>query len=82
MIEEVFMVTLADTKVYKNFQTAIPKEIRKKFDVDKDTIISWDVENNKPTIEFRKKYNFKDLRGIAKLGYPVDSVELKKELYK
>ena len=40
MIEEVFMVTLADTKVYKNFQTAIPKEIRKKFDVDKDTIIS------------------------------------------
>ena len=62
MIEVVFMVTLADTKVYKNFQTAIPKEIRKKFDVDKDTIISWDVENNKPTIEFRKKYNFGAVR--------------------
>ena len=37
--EVFFMLLLAETKIYKNFQTAIPKEIRKRFDIDKNTLL-------------------------------------------
>ena len=69
-IDVVFTVTLDNAN-----------EIRKKHDIDKDVIVCGDVEKDKPTIEFRKKHNFKDLKGIVKLDYPVNSVELKKGLY-
>ena len=71
------------TKIYGNYQTAIPSEIRKKLNITKDYVIEWSIdENGKPEIEFRKRVKLEDIRGSVKLGYKTDSVELKKELYK
>lgn len=74
---------VGNTKVYKNFQTSIPKEVRETFGVDKDTIVEWGIdENGKPEVNFRKKVNVDDIIGLIKTDEPTNSVELKKELYK
>ena len=71
------------TKIYENYQTAIPSEIRKKLNIDKTYLVEWSInEKGDPEIRFRKKRNWKDIKGIVKLDYKTDSVELKKELYK
>lgn len=71
------------TKIYENNQTAIPSEIRKKFNIGKNDLVEWSInEKGEPEIKFRKKTSFKDIRGKGKLDYKTNSVDLKKELYK
>ena len=71
------------TKIYKNFQTSIPKEVRETFGVNKDTIVEWGIdENGKPEVNFRKKVTVDDIIGLIHTDEPTDSVELKKEIYR
>ena len=71
------------TKIYENYQTAIPSEIRKKLNIDKTYLVEWSInEKGEPEIRFRKKRNWEDIEGIVKLDHRTNSVELKKELYK
>lgn len=77
------MIAIATSKLYKNKQTSIPSEIRKRFNVDDDTIIEWGIsDDGKPEINFRKKRNMKNMIGAIKLGYETNAVELERELYK
>jgi len=77
------MEVFGNTKVYKNYQTAIPKEMRERFHVDHDTVIEWGADdNNQPHIEFRKKVKLNDIIGIVKDNDSRNSVELKRSLYK
>ena len=70
------------TKIYKNYQTSIPKEIRKQFNITRDTIVEWGItENGEPTINFRKKVTVDDIISIVKTDKDTNSVELKKEMY-
>lgn len=72
----------ADTKIYKNNQTAIPSKIRKECNIGPDDIIEWILDDDgKVTLNFRKKVSFKEMRGSIDLGYKTNSVELEKELY-
>ncbi len=58
---------LVTTKMYKNNQTPIPKEIRNKFNIDENTIIEWGIdESGNPQINFRKKVTLKDVAGMIK----------------
>ncbi|MBE6492692.1 MAG: AbrB/MazE/SpoVT family DNA-binding domain-containing protein [Methanobrevibacter sp.] len=58
---------LANTKIYKNYQTSIPKEIREKFNITKDTVVEWGVnENNEIVLKTRKKVTFDDVVGMIK----------------
>jgi len=76
------MEILANTKIYKNYQTAIPKEMRERFNVDHDTVIEWGVDDEgHPQIEFRKKIKVDDIIGIIEDDDPRNSVELKRGLY-
>lgn len=78
----IYMRILASTKLYKNFQTAIPKEFRQHFDIDEDTIIEWGIdENGNPQVNFRKKVTLDDVIGIIEDGEKVSSVELKRRVY-
>ena len=80
---EVKKMIIGHTKIYKNFQTSIPKEVRETFGVNKDTIVEWGIdENGEPKVNFRKKVNVEDIIGLIKTDEPTNSVELKKELYK
>ena len=73
---------LAHTKIYKNFQTSIPKEVRETFGVNKDTVVEWGIdEQGNPKVNFRRKVSVDDIIGLIKTE-PTNSVELKKELYK
>lgn len=74
---------LCSTKIYKNFQTSIPKEVREIFGVDEETIVEWGIDKNgKPEVNFRKKIKVDDIIGLIKTEKPTNSVELKKEIYK
>ena len=73
---------LATSKVQINYQTTIPKEIRKNFQVDNNTVIEWSInEKGKPELNFRRKRKLKELKGLITLDHKTDSVQLKKELY-
>ena len=77
------MGILATSKIYGNYQTSIPKEFRKMFNVDKDSVLEWGVnDKGEPTISFRKKRNSKELVGAFHLEEETDSVDLKRSLYK
>ena len=76
------MLILATSKIQSNYQTTIPKEIRKNYDIDNDTVVEWAInENGNPEINFRKKRNFKDLVGAFKSDEKTNDVELKRSLY-
>lgn len=76
------MLILATSKIQSNYQTTIPKEIRKNYDIDNDTVVEWAInENGNPEINFRKKRNFKDLVGAFKSDERTNAVELKRSLY-
>ena len=67
----------ADTKIYKNNQTAIPSKIRKECNIGPDDIIEWVLDDDGKVT----KVSFKEMRGSIDLGYKTNSVELEKELY-
>ena len=74
---------IANTKIYKNFQTSIPKEVREAFDINENTIVEWGItDDGQPEIKFRNKVNLNDIIGIVKTEEVTNSVELKKEVYR
>lgn len=76
------MLILATSKIQSNYQTTIPKEIRKNYNIDNDTVVEWAInENGNPEINFRKKRNFKDLVGAFKTDKKTNAVELKRSIY-
>ena len=71
---------VASTKLYKNFQVAIPKEIRKEYDFDIDnTMIDWSInKDNEIVLTPRKKFTTKDILGIVK---DKEKWDIDKEVY-
>ena len=58
---------LANSNIYKNYQTVIPKNVRKEFNVTEDTIVEWiKNEEGELNIKFRKKVTLKDVDGMIK----------------
>ncbi len=73
---------IANTKIYKNFQTSIPKEVREAFDINEDTIVEWGItDEGLPEVNFRNKVTLNDIIGIVKTEEVTNSVELKKEVH-
>ena len=74
---------VANTKIYKNFQTSIPKEMREAFDINDETIVEWGItDDGQPEVNFRNKVNIDDIISIVKTKEVTNSVELKKEVHK
>ena len=66
------------TSIYDKFQTVIPVEIRKEFDLDKSYKIEWKItENGKVELEFIKELSIDDMVGRYSTKAPTDSVNLK-----
>lgn len=58
---------LANSNIYKNYQTVIPKNVRKEFNVTENTVVEWiENENGELNIKFRKKVTLKDVVGMIK----------------
>ena len=60
------MLILATSKIQSNYQTTIPKEIRKNYDIDNDTVV---------------ERSFKNLDGAFKSDERTNAIELKRSLY-
>ena len=70
------------TKIYKNHQTLIPKKIREEYNITEESILTWEKLNDEEIkIKVRRKRNINELRGMVKLPYKTNSVELKRSMY-
>lgn len=68
------------TSIYDKFQTVIPVEIRKQFDLDKSYKIEWKINDDGIVeLEFFKELNLDDMVGKYKSNEDIDSVKLKHE---
>jgi len=70
---------ICETKISKGFQTVVPSDIRKKFDVNPGDIVKWEITEEGAKVSFRKKVTIEDIIGIVK-GPKTDAVELKKRV--
>jgi AbrB family looped-hinge helix DNA binding protein len=69
------------TKIYMNNQTAIPSEIRKKFNIGPDDLVEWiEDSNGEIKVKFRKKSKLNDIVGIVSSKKQIDSVKLQKQI--
>lgn len=68
----------SQTKISKGFQTVVPSELRKKFQVDPGDIVEWRSTDEGAMVRFRKKMSLNEIAGIVKSGEKTDAVELKK----
>ena len=76
------MVSMGSTKMYKNHQTLIPKQIREEYNINEETILTWEKINEEEIkIKVRRKRKLSELKGLVKLPYKTNSVELKRSLY-
>lgn len=69
----------SETKISKGFQTVVPSDIRKKFDVGPGDIVEWKPTKNGAEVKFRKKVTIEDIFGIVD-GPETDAVKLKKKI--
>ena len=66
------------TSIYDKYQTVIPVEIRKKFDIDKSYKIKWKINNEgNVELEFFKELNLEDMIGKYTSKEDIDCVKLK-----
>jgi bifunctional DNA-binding transcriptional regulator/antitoxin component of YhaV-PrlF toxin-antitoxin module len=71
------------SKLYKGFQTVVPSQIRKSFNLDLDYILEWEInEDGKVEVEFRKKTSFMDMEGILTTEKSTDAVKLQRKMRK
>ncbi|MBQ6218206.1 MAG: hypothetical protein IJJ47_00590 [Methanosphaera sp.] len=76
------MKIMETTKMYKNHQTLIPKKIREEYNITEESILTWEKLNDEEIkIKVRRKRNINELRGMVKLPYKTNSVELKRSMY-
>lgn len=66
------------TRIYDKFQTVIPSEIRKEFNLDKSYKIEWKInECGKVELEFIKELTLDEMVGRYIANEPIDAVNLK-----
>ena len=66
------------TKIYDKFQTVIPLEIRKEFNLDKSYKVDWKItKDGKVELDFIKDLTLDEMIGKYSAAEDIDSVKLK-----
>lgn len=66
------------TKIYDKFQTVIPLEIRKEFNLDKSYKVEWKItKDGKVELDFIKDLTLDEMIGKYSAAEDIDSVKLK-----
>lgn len=66
------------TSIYDKFQTVIPAEVRKEFNLDKSYKIKWEIKSSgKIKLEFFKELCLDDMVGKYTANDEINSVNLK-----
>jgi len=70
----------ATTEIHNKYHGMIPTEIREKLNIDKDSIIEWEInKDNEVVLNFRKRSDLLDIVGIGGTQKPTDSVKITKK---
>jgi AbrB family looped-hinge helix DNA binding protein len=59
---------MVSTKVYEGYQTVIPAEIRKKFNIKKSDILNWRISDDEIIVKVKKKEDINSIIGIISDG--------------
>ena len=75
------MIILIETKIYRGSQTVVPASVKKALNVDDDSIVQWNVIEERQVVEvsFRKKRSLSEIIGMVK-DDGRDSVKIKKKI--
>lgn len=66
------------TKIYDKFQTVIPSEIRREFNLDKSYKVEWKInKQGKVELDFIKDLTLDEMVGKYSASENIDSVKLK-----
>lgn len=68
-----------ETKISKGFQTVVPAEIRKDFNLGPGDVLLWKKVNEKIEIQYRKRVSIDDILGVWN-GPKTNAVEIKKRI--
>ncbi|WP_461463218.1 AbrB/MazE/SpoVT family DNA-binding domain-containing protein [Methanobrevibacter sp.] len=77
------MLTIRNTKIYKNNQITIPSKIRKELNITEKSSVNW-ILNDDKTITLKienKTKSVKDLVGLGSSEELTNAVDLKRRLY-
>ena len=74
---------MIETKIYRGSQTVVPAAVRKALNVVDDSIVQWNIDEEKQIVEvsFRKKRSLSEIIGMVE-DDGADSVEIKKKIEK
>lgn len=53
---------MIESKVYKGYQTTIPREIRKQLDIHLEDQLKWYIEDDEIILEIKKQRNLNDYK--------------------
>ena len=72
---------MIETKIYRGSQTVVPAAVKKALNVDDDSIVQWNIDEEKQIVEvsFRKKRSLSEIIGMVE-DDGEDSVEIKKKI--
>lgn len=69
---------ISKTRISRGFQTVVPADVRKKFQVGPGDLLEWEVTDDGVQVHFRKKLSLRDITGIGD-EEPSNAVKLKKK---
>jgi bifunctional DNA-binding transcriptional regulator/antitoxin component of YhaV-PrlF toxin-antitoxin module len=69
---------IASTKISKAFQTVVPSEFRKKYNIRPEDIIEWIDSEEGIKLNIRKKITDEDIAGSLTGNFKYNGVKLKK----
>ncbi len=69
---------LSETKVSSKYQTVVPSNVRKDYDIQPGDILEWEEAGDAILIKVRKRVSFGDIVGLISVGG--DAVEAKKRI--
>lgn len=70
------MEMVSETKVSKGYQTVVPSELRKDYDISPGDKLVWEEEKGEIKVRVRKRKTLADITGMIKAGG--NAVEWKK----
>lgn len=72
---------MIETKIYRGSQTVVPAAVKKALNVDDDSIVQWNIDEEKQIVEvsFRKKRSLSEIIGMVE-DDGMASVEIKKKI--
>ena len=69
---------LSETKISSKYQTVVPSQVRKDYDIEPGDILEWEESGKTIVLKVRKRTTLSDIKGLISVGG--NAVKSKKRL--